>query len=120
MATAALIVMLAKVWLWIGAGVAAAFLTIGLGRLDEDASDAYIFRALLIPGILLIWPLVLWRWLRMARGEAFLPRYQPLMAHTPAAIMMAVLIVAALALSFSARQEWPADTAPVRLSEAPE
>ena len=118
MATAAFIVMIAKLWLWVGAAVSLFFLTIGVGRIDEDARDTFVFRVLLIPGILLIWPLVLWRWWRLERGEAFMPRYRPLLAHAPAAILMAVLIVGALALSFGARQTWPSDIAPEKLSEA--
>ena len=118
MATAAFLLTFAKIWMWIGAGIALVFLTIGLGRIDDDATDAFVFRVLLIPGILLIWPLVLWRWWRLERGEAFMPRYQPLLAHPHAAMIMAVLITGALALSFSARQEWPADIVPERLSEA--
>ncbi|WP_425093644.1 hypothetical protein [Tropicimonas sp. S265A] len=118
MAAAALILSLAQAWLWVGAAVAAAFLTIGLGRIDNDASDAFLFRVLLIPGVLLIWPFVLWRWWRLERGEPFMPRYQPLMAHAPAAGIMAILIVGAFALSSAAQQEWPADIAPEKLSEA--
>ncbi len=118
METAALILTLAKLWLWIGAVVSAAFLTIGLGRIDEDAQDAFVFRVLLIPGVLLIWPLVLWRWWRLERGEAFMPRYRPLLAHTPAVVIMAVLALGAIALSLNARQDWPSDIAPELLSEA--
>ena len=42
--------------------VAVLFLFIGLDRIDPAAKDAYAFRPLLIPGIVVIWPLVLWRW----------------------------------------------------------
>lgn len=118
MATAAFLLTFAKIWMWIGTGVVLVFLTIGLGRIDEDAADAFVFRVLLIPGILLIWPLVLWRWWRLEHGEAFMPRYRPVLAHPQAAMIMAVLVIAALALSLGARQDWPADIAPERLSEA--
>ena len=51
-----------RIWASVGAVVAAVFLTIGMDRIDEDARGAYVFRPLLIPGVLVIWPLVLWRW----------------------------------------------------------
>ena len=46
----------------IGAVVALAFLLIGVDRIDESAHGVYAFRPLLIPGIVLLWPLVLMRW----------------------------------------------------------
>ncbi len=47
---------------WFGGIVAAAFLIWGIDRVDPSARGAYLFRPLLIPGILCLWPLVLWRW----------------------------------------------------------
>ncbi len=44
--------------------VGLAFLVFGLDRLDPAAGGAYAFRPLLLPGLALLWPLVLWRWLR--------------------------------------------------------
>jgi hypothetical protein len=44
--------------------VGLAFLVFGLDRLDPAAAGAYAFRPLLLPGLALLWPLVLWRWLR--------------------------------------------------------
>ena len=44
--------------------VGLAFLVFGLDRLDPAAVGAYAFRPLLLPGLALLWPLVLWRWLR--------------------------------------------------------
>lgn len=52
----------AKVWLVAGAVVAGAFLLAGIDRIDPAARRAYAFRPLLIPAILLLWPLVLLRW----------------------------------------------------------
>ena len=116
---AATLVTLAEVWLWIGAAVAAVFLTIGIDRVDADARDAYVFRPLLIPGVLLIWPLVLWRWWRIERaGEVTLARYDAVRRpHLPAAMLMSAAIVLVLATGWAARQDWPAEVAPVRLSE---
>ena len=51
-----------QIWCAIGAVVCVLFLFIGIDRVDPAAHDAYAFRPLLIPGIIVIWPLVLWRW----------------------------------------------------------
>lgn len=119
--SATTIIAVAQWYCIIGAGFAAIFLTIGMDRIDEDARGAYAFRPLLIPAILLIWPLVAWRWFREETGAA---RWQgrhspPRAAHGVAAVLMGIVVIATLAVSFSVRQTWPADTAPVRLT-APE
>lgn len=56
------IMALVQIWGMIGALVCVAFLLVGIDRIDPAAHDAYAFRPLLIPGIIAIWPLVLWRW----------------------------------------------------------
>lgn len=61
MQAAILIVFCVKIWAIVGACIAAVFLTVGIDRIDEDSRGAYAFRPRLIPAILLIWPLVLWR-----------------------------------------------------------
>lgn len=65
MGAAALIVMLGQAWLLAGLGVALAFLLFGLDRIDPAARGAYGFRPLLLPGLVLLWPLVVWRWLEV-------------------------------------------------------
>ena len=47
--------------------VAFAFLAVGIDRIDHAAQGAYAFRPLLIPGIVLLWPVVVWRWVVLAR-----------------------------------------------------
>ncbi|ETX13213.1 hypothetical protein OCH239_12890 [Roseivivax halodurans JCM 10272] len=118
MSAAAAILALVRTWLWIGAGVAALFLTIGIGRIDANARNAFVFRTLLVPGILLIWPLVLWRWWCIERGSPWIARYRPPSAHGAAAVAMAILVLAALGLSLGARQDWPAGFEPRRLADA--
>ena len=51
----------------LGAAVALAFLTVGIERVDPAARGAHAFRPLLVPGLVLLWPLVLWRWRRLER-----------------------------------------------------
>ena len=70
MNTAILIVEIVKIYGWIGAAVACAFLLFGIDRVDPSARGAYAFRPLLIPGVLLLWPLVLAIWARRERSGA--------------------------------------------------
>lgn len=51
----------------IGCVVALAFLLVGIDRVDPAANGAYAFRPLLLPGIMLLWPLVLLRWWALER-----------------------------------------------------
>ncbi|WP_415921003.1 hypothetical protein [Tateyamaria sp. SN6-1] len=113
------IVLALQGWGIIGALVAAVFLTIGIDRIDEDARGAYVFRPLLIPGVLLIWPLVLWRWWQVeAEAAPWAARYRPVRAsYGLAVIAMSIGIVVIVIAGLSVRQSWPADIAPVQLSE---
>ena len=65
METALQIIETLKIYGMIGAGVAVPFLAFGIDRIDPSSHQAYGFRALLIPGIVVLWPLVLWRWLKL-------------------------------------------------------
>ncbi|TIX90827.1 hypothetical protein [Rhizobium sp. P44RR-XXIV] len=57
-------------WAGIGLAVAIAFLLFGFDKVDPGAHDAYAVRPLLVPGLVLLWPLVVWRWLRLTKeGE---------------------------------------------------
>lgn len=62
---AAAIVFWLEVYGIAGAVVAAAFLIVGLDRIDPSAAGAYAFRPLLVPGTILLWPLVVVRWIRL-------------------------------------------------------
>lgn len=108
-----------QAWGIIGALVAAVFLTVGIDRIDEDARDAYIFRPLLIPGVLVIWPLVLWRWWRIESQSApWAARYRAVRANYGLAVIaMSIAIIAVICAGWSARQTWPADRAPVQLNK---
>ncbi|MCV3273062.1 hypothetical protein [Roseobacter sinensis] len=107
-----------RIWGSIGAVVAAIFLTIGMDRIDEDAREAYIFRPLLIPGVLVIWPLVLWRWYLYEGGrDQWARRYDPpRRAHFAVGWLLPIGICLIILAGLSQRQTWPADLAPVQLS----
>ncbi len=51
----------------VGAAVALVFLLWGIERIDPAAAGAYAFRPLLAPGVLLLWPVVLLRWIWLER-----------------------------------------------------
>ena len=111
-----------RLWLLAGTAVAALFLTIGMDRIDEDACDAYVFRPLLIPGVLLIWPLVLWRWyLYETDRENWQKRYRPpRRAHQLVGWALCLGICAIVLTGLSLRQSWPAAIAPVQLTDPTE
>ena len=70
MALAADIVSILQIYGAIGAVVAVLFLAIGLDRIDPAASGAFAFRPLLIPGVVVLWPLVLIRWIALERRKS--------------------------------------------------
>lgn len=65
MTGAPLILVLAMGYALVGGAVGLAFLLFGLSRQDPASVGAYAFRPLLLPGLALLWPLVLWRWVRV-------------------------------------------------------
>ncbi|MEM7472242.1 MAG: hypothetical protein AAF340_12900 [Pseudomonadota bacterium] len=111
-----------RIWGSIGAIVAAVFLTIGMDRIDEDARGAYVFRPLLIPGVLVIWPLVLWRWHIYETGsEAPAKRYQPpRKAHFAVGMILPLAICVIILAGLNLRQTWPGQIAPMQLSQPAE
>jgi hypothetical protein len=46
----------------IGLAVAVAFLLFGIARIDPAARGAHGFRLVVLPGLVLLWPLVVLRW----------------------------------------------------------
>lgn len=64
---AELIVHAATLYVLAGAVVAAVFLLFGVDRIDPQARGAYTFRPVVAPGVVLLWPLVLHRWITLER-----------------------------------------------------
>ncbi len=107
----------AQVYASVGTLVALAFLAFGLARIDPGARGAYGFRPLLLPGLVLLWPLVLWRWWRLARGSARLGlgrRYTG--THRAVWTALAVLLPLLLLGALASRQSGPLEAASERLS----
>jgi hypothetical protein len=67
---AATLVQAAEIYAAIGAGVAVLFLVFGIDRIDPSARGTYTFRLALVPGIVLLWPVVSMRWLALERGRS--------------------------------------------------
>jgi len=127
--TAEFLVDAARAYGMAGLAVAIAFLVLGLARVDPSARDAVSFRALLLPGLVLLWPLVAWRWYRLEqRLKADEPSKTPApdLVAPPAqrrvhgrvwAALVVLLPLGVLAL-IALRQTVPAD-APAVLLEPP-
>ena len=109
---------LALGWLGVGAVTAAAFIPLGAGRVEAGAVGAWPFRLLLIPGVLLIWPLVLWRWAQAERGRRTEVQRPLLRAQDRLGVAMALAIPLILTLGLAVRQVGPFEREAVRL-EAP-
>ena len=117
MMTASLLVWLASLWLYAGAAVAVLFLLCGIGRVDESARGSFTFRPLLVPGILLLWPLVLWRWWTLETGwDSSGVHYRAVRrAHGWVWLVLGIAIPALLISAPAYRQHWPAGAAAVKL-----
>jgi hypothetical protein len=53
-----------------GGVVALAFALVGIDRVDEAAHGAWLVRLVLLPGLILLWPVVLGRWIALERKKA--------------------------------------------------
>lgn len=122
MTAAEALIGLVQVWFLFGAAVALVFLTIGIDRIDADARGAYVFRPLLIPAVLLLWPLVLWRWwvLETGRDQWHKRHKPPRRSHQIVAAVLAIAVVATIIVGLAIRQSWPADFGPTQLSQPAE
>ena len=58
-----------EIYGWIGVATAVLFLLFGIDRIDPSARGSYMFRPILVPGVIVVWPLVLYRWVCLERME---------------------------------------------------
>lgn len=118
---AANLILAAQIYCGIGGVVAALFLVFGIGRIDENARGVWVARPILAPGVILIWPLVLLRWLELERGERNPhARYQPPLSLQPwMALALALIIPTFIAGALVLRQDGPFE-APAELLEPPQ
>ncbi len=68
MVVAEIIILIAQIYCVIGFFVAIVFITIGLGRVELAARKAYLFRLQILPGLILLWPIVIVRWVALERS----------------------------------------------------
>jgi len=107
-----LIVVIAELYAAVGAVVAAWFLLSQLDRIDPAAHGAYAFRPLLIPGLTLLWPLVL---LRCAGRLSSIPRHHR-RTHFRAWLILSAVLPLLLFGAVALRQNGPREAPPVRLA----
>ena len=67
MDAAGIVIEILQYYGYVGLAVAAAFLLYGIERVDPRARRTYAFRPLLIPGCIVLWPLVIARWVAVER-----------------------------------------------------
>lgn len=106
-----LLYVLVQLYALLGAAVAVWFLVAHLERVAPAAMGAYAFRPLLIPGLILLWPLVLWRIRTQAAAATSFRR-----AHRRIWLLLAVALPAIVVAALSLRQNGPREAPPVRLS----
>ena len=107
-----LIVQITELYILIGAIVATWFLLLRLDDIDPAARGAYAFRPLLIPGLMLLWPLVLLRSAGRLSSTSRHHRRTHFRVWLVLSVFLPVLLVGAVAL----RQNGPTEAAPVRIA----
>lgn len=125
MINAALIINALQWYAIAGTVLAIAFLGYGISRVAPGAAGSYVFRVLLVPGVVLLWPVVAWRWQALARQRSDAPAADWQVQHRPrrrlhgwAARLLAIVLPLILLTSFMTRQNGPLET-PAVLLEAP-
>lgn len=105
---AATLLEIGRIYLLIGGMAAAVFVLWGIGRVEPNARGAWAFRPLIVPGVVLVWPLVLLRWWRLERGPDEAARYRPpRRAQDGVAMVLVLAIPVILTVSLLVRQNGP-------------
>jgi hypothetical protein len=99
----------------IGVMVSAAFLLFGIEDIDPAARHSYFFRALIAPGLALLWPVVIKRWHSNSGGTRDTPVPHP-HVHVAAWICLAVVLPLLLVIAFWQSHVTIPETPSVRLS----
>ena len=116
---ATLVLDLAHGYALLGIAVAAVFVLWGVGRVAPDARGAWTFRPLIVPGVILLWPLVLWRWWLIARGGDGCARHRPpRRGQDILALALALAIPLLIATGLVVRQDGPSERPAVPLAKA--
>lgn len=63
------LVFICKAWLLTGLLIGLVFTLFVIDRIDSAARGSYVFRLLLLPGLALLWPIVVWRSARLLRAR---------------------------------------------------
>lgn len=115
---AASIITFAEVYAWIGLVIALVFLLWGVDRVVPGARGAYAFRPLAVPGVVLLWPLVLWRWWRLEKGGGpWEARHAPpRRLQDGLALGLAVIIPVLILSALLIRQDGPFERPAVQLA----
>ena len=106
-----------RLYLLVGGLVAAWFCFYGLGKVDGNGEGAWVFRPLILPGLVMLWPLVVWRLAQIMRGWDEAERHvPPRKIQDRMGIMLAVFIPFILAICLSVKQERPLDAPAILLA----
>ena len=115
---AALVLDVAFAYVMLGSAVAAMFVLWGIGRIIPGAQGAWAFRPLIVPGVILLWPLVLWRWWTLVRGEDAGARHRPpRRMQDLLALVLAVTLPLVIATGLVVRQDGPHERPAVPLAK---
>lgn len=119
MQTAQFLVGFLQVYALVGVVVAILFLFLGLDRVEPGARGAYAFRPLIIPGLILLWPLVVYRWRKIVRGQGADSSLQRhfVVRHRRTWKVLAAILPGILLVALALRQNGPLERPPVPLDE---
>lgn len=105
---AAILLIVAAVYLIAGLLFAIPFVVSGVNKIDEGAHGSSIgFRIIIIPGVIVFWPVLLKKWMRYGRQKEGAPKYsfaikplrkKHLLAWQILALLLPLLIIAAVAV----------------------